>query len=133
MPLVPSVVADPFGIFNYDNPTIVKLQGLRAYLFEIYDATHNANSSEIVMHIHMADEEISHFLKNLTAGQLPQIQNSNVSSILNNVKIQLDNVSSIAKTENMTDIMSLLKQADQQLAKPVEEMGYIDSKHSTAK
>lgn len=133
IPLVPSALADPFGIFNYDNPSIVNLQGLRAHLFEVHDATHKANSSAIIMHINMADEEISHFLKNLTAGKLPEIQNSNLSDILGNVQIQLDNVSSNAKTGNMTGIMSILVQADDQLAKPVEEMGYVDASNSTTK
>ena len=128
-----SVLADPFGIFSYDNPTVVKLQGLRAHLFEAHDSTHDANASEIVMHLKMADEEISHFLQNLTTGNLSQTQGSNLSNTLSNVQMQLINTSSIADIGNTTDIMLKLKQADQHLVKSLEEIGYSDNKNLTPK
>ncbi len=80
---------------------MVKLQGLRSHLFEAHDATHNANSSEIAMHLKMAGEEISSFLQNLTAGQLQESKNANLSNTLQLVKMQLSNTTSIANTENM--------------------------------
>ncbi len=43
-----TVLADPFGISNYDNPAIVTIQGLRVHPFEVHDATNKANSSEMV-------------------------------------------------------------------------------------
>lgn len=47
----------------------------------------------------MADKEISHFLQNLTAGQLPDNQNSNLSATLQTVKLQLNDTSSIDMQE----------------------------------
>jgi hypothetical protein len=38
-----SVSADSFGIVNYENPYLVKIQGLRAHLFETHDAAHKSN------------------------------------------------------------------------------------------
>ena len=42
------------------------------------------------MHLEMANEEIAQFLQNLTSGQFPDIQNSNVSTTLQNVQMQLN-------------------------------------------
>jgi hypothetical protein len=125
------VSADPFGIFSYDNPTVVAVQGLRAHLFEAHDATHHGNSSEIVMHLHMANEEIPVFLQNLTAGQLPENQNSNVSTTLQNVQMQLDSIISVANTGNMPEVMANLKQVDEQLAALLPSLGYTGSTNST--
>ncbi|MBA2267437.1 MAG: hypothetical protein H0W19_03765 [Nitrosopumilus sp.] len=117
-----SSLANPFGIFNYDDPVIVNLQGLRAHLFEAHDVTHNANSSEITMHLKMADEEISHFLKNLTVGELDENPNSNLSTALETVQMQLNNTSSIANIGSMTEVMFKLKQADQDLIKSLKDL-----------
>ena len=95
------VSADPFGIFNYDNPTVVAVQGIRAHLFEARDATHHGNSSEIVMHLHIAYEEIPMYLQTLNGGQLPENQNSNVSTRLQDLQMQLSNIISVANTGNM--------------------------------
>lgn len=127
-----SALADPFGIFSYDNPTVVNLQGLRAHLFEAHDATHDANSSEIGMHLKMADEELSHFLQNLTAGQLDENQNANLSTILKTVQIQLNNTGSMTNIGNITEVMVKLKQVDQELAKSLEQLGYGHSKNLTS-
>jgi hypothetical protein len=126
-----TVLADPFGIFNYDNPAIVTIQGLRAHLFEAHDATHKANSSEIVMHLKMADEEISHFLQNLTSGNSSQIQSSNLSNTLSTVQMQLNNTKSTANTGNMTEVMDELKQADEYLANSLKGLGYTQNKNLT--
>jgi hypothetical protein len=127
------VSADPFGIFSYDNPTVVAVQGLRAHLFEAHDSTHHGNSSEIVMHLHMANEEIPMFLQNLTAGQLPENQNSNVSTTLQGVQTQLNNIISVANTGNMEEVMANLQQADEQLASLLPSLGYTGSStNSTA-
>jgi hypothetical protein len=126
------VLADPFGIFNYDNPTVVIVQGLRAHLFEAHDATHHANSTEIVMHLEMANEEIPQFLQNLTAGQLPDNQNSNVSTTLQNVQMQLDSTISVANTGNMPEVLVNLKQADEQLAALLPSLGYTGNTNSTS-
>jgi hypothetical protein len=126
------VLADPFGVFNYDNPSVVNVQGIRAHLFEAHDATHMSNSTEIVMHLKMADKEISHFLQNLTAGQLPDNQNSNLSATLQTVQLQLNDTSSSANAENMGEVMAKLKQADDQLASALIGLGYKGSNNSTA-
>jgi hypothetical protein len=125
------VSADPFGIFNYDNPSVVVVQGLRAHLFEAHDATHDANSTEIVMHLEMANEEIPQFLQNLTAGQLSDNQNSNLSTTLQDVQMQLNSTISIANTGNMPEVMANLKQADEQLAASLNNLGYTGSTNST--
>jgi hypothetical protein len=125
-----TVFADPFGIFNYDDHTIVTVQGLRAHLFEAHDATHKANSSEIVMHLKMADEEISHFLQNLTSGNLSQTS-SNLSNTLSTVQMQLNDTKSTANTGNMTGVMDELKQADEYLANSLKGQGYTQNKNLT--
>ena len=127
-----TVLADPFGIFNYDNPEIVTIQGLRAHLFEAHDATHKANSSEIVMHLKMADEEISHFLQNLTSGNLSQTS-SNLSDSLSTVQMQLNDTKSTANIGNMSEVMEELKQADEYLANSLKEQGqgYTQNKNLT--
>jgi hypothetical protein len=125
------VSADPFGIFNYDNPTVVAVQGLRAHLFEAHDATHHGNSSEIVMHLHMANEEIPIFLQNITAGQLPENQNSNVSTTFQDLQMQLNNIISVANTGNMEEVMANLQQADEQLAALLPSLGHTGSINST--
>ncbi len=124
-------LADPFGIFNYDNPSLVKLQGLRAHLFEAHDATHLANSSEIAMHLKMANEEISNFLQNLTAGQLPDSKNASLSTVLKPLQMQLNNTISTANTGNMAEVMANLKQADEQLDATLPGLGYANNKSST--
>ncbi|HYF99903.1 MAG TPA: hypothetical protein VD815_07410 [Candidatus Saccharimonadales bacterium] len=126
-----TVLADPFGIFNYDNPAIVTIQGLRAHLFEAHDATHKANSSEIVMHLKMADEEISHFLQNLTSGNSSQTQNSNLSDTLSTFQMQLNNTKSTASTGNMTGVMDELKHADEYLVNSLKGLGYTQDKNLT--
>lgn len=124
-------LADPFGIFNYDNPSLVKIQGLRAHIFEAHDAALKANSTEIAMHLKMADEEISHFMQNLTAGQIPDSKNANLSTVLKPVQMQLNNIISTANTGNMAEVMANLKQADEQLAATLPGLGYSNSKNST--
>lgn len=125
------VSADPFGIFSYDNPTVVAVQGLRAHLFEAHDAAHHGNSSEIAMHIHMANEEIPMFLQNLTAGQLPENQNSSVSTTFQDVQMQLNNTISVANTGNMEEVMANLQQTDEQLAALLPSLGYTGGTNST--
>jgi hypothetical protein len=126
------VSADPFGIFNYDNPTVVAVQGLRAHLFEAHDAAHHGNSSEIAMHLHMANEEIPVFLQNLTAGQLPENQNSNVSTTFQDVQMQLNNMISVANTGNMEEVIANLQQTDERLASLLPGLGYTGGTNSTA-
>ena len=121
------VSADPFGIFSYDNPTVVAVQGLRAHLFEAHDATHHGNSSEIVMHLHMANEEIPIFLQNITAGQLPENQNSNVSATFQGLQMQLENIILVANTGNMEEVMANLQQADGQLAAQESAKGAVNA------
>jgi hypothetical protein len=126
------VTADPFGIFNYDNPELVTVQGLRAHLFEAHDATHHGNSSEIMMHLEMANEEISQSLQNLTAaGQSADNQTSNVASTIQNLQMQLNNIISLANAGNMPEVMANLKQADEQLAALLPSLGYTGSTNST--
>jgi hypothetical protein len=126
------VLADPFGIFSYDNPTVVAVQGLRAYPFEAHDAARHGNSSEIVMHLHMANEEIPVFLQNLTAGQLPENQNMSVSTTFQDVQMQLHNIISVANTGNMEEVMANLQQADEQLTALLPSLGYTGGTNSTA-
>lgn len=121
---LPIALGDPFGIFNYDHPVMVKIQGLRAHLFETHDATHNANSSEVMMHLDMANEEITHFLQNVSSGKISINQIDGLPDLLKNVQMQLNNASTIISTGNMTSLMSELKQADQQLAGSLNELGY---------
>lgn len=126
-----TVLADPFGIFDYDNPAIVTVQGLRAHLFEAHDATHKANSSEIIMHLKMADEEISHFLHNLTSGNSSQTQNSNLSNTLSAVQMQLNNTTSTVNTGNMAGVMEELKQSDEYLTSLLKGLNYTQNKNLT--
>jgi hypothetical protein len=126
------VSADPFGIFSYDNPTVVAVQGLRAHLFEAHDAAHHGNSSEIAMHLHMANEEIPVFLQNITAGQLPENQNSNVSITFQDLQMQLNNIMMVANTGNMEEVLANLQQADEQLASLLPGLGYTGGTNSTS-
>ncbi len=64
----------------------------------------------------MANEGISHFLKNMAAGQLQESNNANLSGTLQSVQMQLSNTSSIVHTGNMGKEMANLKQSDQQQA-----------------
>lgn len=123
--------ADPFGIFNYDNPTLVLVQGLRAHLFEAHDATHMSNSSEIVMHLGMANEEISHFLQNSSAVQSADNQNSTVSTTLEDIQMQLNSTMSVANEGNMQEVMANLQRADEQLAALLPTLGHIEGTNST--
>ena len=125
------VLADPFGVFNYDNPTAVKVQALRAHLFEAHDSAHKANTTEIADHLRMANEDISRAMQNITSGQLPESQNSTLPTVLPSLQKQLSNISSMANTGNMTEVMANLKQADQQLEGQLDDIGYAKSKNST--
>jgi hypothetical protein len=118
------VSADPFGIFNYDNPSVVVVQGLRAHLFEAHDENHRANSSRIVEHLDMANEDMSRALQNLTAGQLPENENASLSTTLQNVQMQLNNTISAANAGNMPEVLANLVQADEQLAALLPTLGF---------
>jgi hypothetical protein len=115
--LIP-ISADPFGVFDFEDPQVVKIQGLRAHLFETHDAAHKANASEIVMHVNMANEEISQFLDNLTAGEATSASSldpQELSNALKSVNMQLNEIVTLANTGNMTGVMTRLDSAEQQL------------------
>lgn len=115
------VSADPFGIFDYENPQVVKIQGLRAHLFETHDAAHKADASEIGMHMNMANEEITQFLRNLTAeGTTANQDSQELSKILQSVNMQFDELVTLAHNGNMTGVMTTLNSTDQQLANLVD-------------
>lgn len=113
-----SVSADPFGIFNYENPYLVKIQGLRAHLFETHDAPHKSNLPEIVMHLKMANEEIPQLLQqNLSTSETISNQDSQkLNNTLNLIKMQLSEINALANNNNMTGVMTNLKYTDKHLS-----------------
>ena len=112
-----SVSADPFGIFNYENPYLVKIQGFRAHLFETHDAAHKSNVTEIVMHVKMANEEISQLLQNLSTSETASNQDSQkLNNTIQLVKMQLSEINPLANNNNMTGVMTKVKHTDKQLA-----------------
>jgi hypothetical protein len=106
---------------------VVVVQGLRAHLFEAHDEIHRANSTRIVEHLDMANEDISRSLQNLTAGQIPENENETLSSTLQDIQMQLNNTISIANTGNMAEVMTNLIQADEQLAALLPSLGFEEA------
>lgn len=113
-------------------PTLVIVQGLRAHLFEVHDAVHKDNSTAIKMHSGMASEEISEFIQNTTTRQSPDDnQTSVVISTLEEVQMQLNGTISAANSKNMTEVMTNIKQADDQLASLLPQLGYTGDTNAT--
>ncbi|HJT84683.1 MAG TPA: hypothetical protein VJ697_09380 [Nitrososphaeraceae archaeon] len=129
-----SVSADPFGIFNYDNPYLVKIQGLRAHLFETHDAAHKSNSSEIIMHSNMANKETSHLLQNLSTPETKFIKDTQkMKNTFNLIKMQLTQINELSNNKNMTGVMVNLKNMDKQLVLLVDLVNTNGNNQTTIK
>jgi hypothetical protein len=63
-------------------------------------------------------------LQNITAGQLPENQNSKVSDTFQGIQMQLHNIISVDNTGNMEEVMANLQQTDEQLAAVLPSLGY---------
>jgi pyridoxal biosynthesis lyase PdxS len=97
-----SVSAVPFGIFNYENLYLVQIQALRAHLFETNDAAHKSNVTETVMHLRMANEEISQLLQNLSTSEIISNQDSHkLNNTLNLVQMQLSEINTLDNNNNL--------------------------------
>ena len=69
------------------------------------------------MHSNMANEEITHLLQNLSASETISKQYSQkLNNTLNLVQMQLSEINTLANNNNMTGVMTNLKDADKQLA-----------------
>ena len=100
---------------------LVQIQALRAHLFETNDAAHKSNVKETVMHLNMADEEITQLLQNLSKSETISKQDSQkLHNILNLVQMQLSEINTLANNNNMTGVMTNLKSADKQLASSLD-------------
>ena len=130
-----SVSADPFGIFNYENPLFVKIQGLRAHLFETHDAAHKSNINEIVMHLKMANEEIPQLLQqNLSTSEtISNPDSQKLNNTLNLVKMQLNEINTLANNNDMTGVMTNLKHTDKQLDSLLDIVNTDGNNQTTAK
>lgn len=66
-------------------------------------------------------------MQNLTAGQLPDNKNPNLSAALKSLQMQLNNTSSVSNTKNMAEVKARLKQAGEQLDVSFEGFGVLDT------
>ena len=70
------------------------------------------------MHVNMANEEISQLLDNLTAGEITSAsggESQEISNALQSVNMQLNEIVTLANYGNMTEVMTRLDSAEQEL------------------
>lgn len=80
---------------------LIKIQGLRTHLFETHDVAHKSTVTEIIMHVKMANEEISQLLQNLSTSETISNQYSQkLNNTIHAIKIQLSEINTIAKNNN---------------------------------
>jgi hypothetical protein len=75
---------------------------LLAIFFETSDVVHKSNVTETIMHLRMANEEISQLLQNLSTSEIISNQDSHkLNNTLNIVQMQLSKINTLANNNNL--------------------------------
>ena len=73
-----------------------------AIFFETNDVVHKSNVTETIMHLRMANEEISQLLQNLSTSEIISNQDSHkLNNTLNIVQMQLSEINTLVNNNNL--------------------------------
>jgi hypothetical protein len=65
--VVPASAGEQFGIFAGKDPMVAKVDELRTHVFEAHKSAEKANTTAILEHLTMADEELSELQGNMSS------------------------------------------------------------------
>jgi hypothetical protein len=75
---------------------------LLAIFFETNEVVHKSNVTETIMHLRMANEEISQLLQNLSTSEIISNQDSHkLNNTLNLVQMQLSEINTLDNNNNL--------------------------------